>query len=553
MRNLGLKLLTLGIIVVATGVVVASASPRAPTTDVGAYRTPPQGATYVGSTTCFTCHSAEHRDWSNTLHSKAFEEVAANPKAVLADFASGDEFRQVDGKAYAAADVTYTVGSKARQRYVQKTDKGYQVLPGEWDIAAKQWIKADAADWTKDCVGCHTTGLDVAKMTWSEAGVTCEACHGPGSVHVEKAKALKAGTSPMSDEVYAVRQAIVKTTDANVCGQCHNRGTSADKQHPYPVGYVVGGPLDDTMFISVAPTGKEDDPFFWPDKTEKQNQETFLAWKASKHGKALEDLKANPGAADYCVGCHSSDFANQDKVFAQDLVTLKNAQFSITCVMCHAPHGEAKLADQLRQDSYDLCITCHSGSGKTGKSPIQAGGEVHHPMREMFEGQKLLGLGPQPSKHYSNEAFGPVCASCHMVATAVTSDSSGIPNLPSHTWQVVKPGSAAKGQKDSCTTCHTLEKSKDNTPENLSAYIDKVQKGTKKRVDGLKEDLKAIADEHKDWDPKAKDKSKEQLSYERAVTLVSFVESDGSWGFHNPEYTDTILKEAEKIVDSLLK
>src|SRR5581483_3840264 len=102
-------------------------------------------------------------------------------------------------------------------------------------------------------------------------------------------------------------------------------------------------------------------------------------------------------------------------------------------------------------------------------------------------------------------------------------------------------------------TCHTLEKSKDNTPENLSAYIDKVQKGTKKRVDGLKEDLKAIADEHKDWDPKAKDKSKEQLSYERAVTLVSFVESDGSWGFHNPEYTDTILKEAEKIVDSLLK
>ncbi len=550
MKTLGLKIVVWGIIFLAAGVIVAWASPPVTPVIQQMYRTPPQGATFVGSTACFTCHSAEHRAWSNTLHSKMVQDVAANPKAVLADFAAGADLHSVGGKAYVAADVTFTLGSYSLQRYVQKTDQGYQVLPGEWDVKAKAWVKADAADWLKDCAGCHTTGFDVAKLSWNETGVSCEACHGPGSVHVDKAEALKVGTNPMSDEVYAVRQAIVKTADAQVCAQCHNRGTSPDKAHPYPVGYVVGGPLDNTMFIQAAPTGKDDDPFFWADGHEKTNYGTYIAWSGSKHGAALKDLKAQQGAADYCVGCHSSDFRYQDNVFAQDQVTLKNAEFAITCVMCHEPHGAAKIQFQLRTDSYDLCVSCHNGGNAT--APITAGGAVHHPMQEMFEGQRVLGVGPMPSKHFSNGANGPVCASCHMVVTSLKSETEGL-GAPSHTWKVVKPGTNAEGQADSCTGCHTVGKNKDNTPENLASTIDKVQKDTKKRVEALKDDLKTIADEHKDWDPKATDKPKEQQAYERATTLVSFVESDGSWGFHNPDYANALLKEAEKVVDGLLK
>jgi len=557
MKRIGLKLLVLGVIVVATGVVVASAAPAAPAspvTTVNANRTPPEGATYVGSNTCVVCHSSEHRNWSNTLHPYMIQDPVANPKVIVADFkAGGEDVRAADiggqKRAYTEKDVTYTMGNKYRQRYIIKTDKGFNMLPGQWNVKSKKWVAADAGDWLKDCAGCHTTGFDVQKMAWSELGVGCESCHGPASVHVEKARALPKDVKPVSDEIYAVRQAIVKTVDAAVCGQCHTRGTSPDKEHGYPVGYIVGGPLTDKMFIPVAPTGKADDPNFWPDGTEKKHRQQYIAWGATKHAGALETLRKNPGAADYCVGCHSTDFAKQDNTFAQDKVDLKSAQFSLTCVQCHAPHGEAHIDNQLNMDSYDLCVSCHTGTSG-GRSPIVVGGEVHHPMREMFEGRSFAGLKPQPSKHYSNEAFGPVCASCHMVGTAKSADQD---DIPTHTWKIISPVKAAKGQPDSCTKCHTLEKNKDNTPENLSAYLDKVQKDTKKRVDALTEDLKTIADEHKDWDPKAKDKPKEQVSYERAKTLVSFVETDGSTGFHNPEFTDTILKEAEKLVDTLLK
>lgn len=553
MKRLGLTFIVLGFVVLATGVAVAGAASTPAPVAVAVANTPPAGATYVGSNTCFTCHSAEHRNWSQTLHPKMIQDVAANPKAIIADFKAGEDVRQADlggsTRAYTEKDITFTMGNRYRQRYIAKTDKGYQVLPGQWNVLEKKWVKADPVDWLNDCAGCHTTGFDVAKMSFAEISVGCESCHGPGSVHVDKAKSLKADVKPVSDEIYALRGTIVKTVDSQVCAQCHNKGTSADKKHGYPVGYVVGGPLDETMFIPAKPTGKEDDPFFYPDGKEKAYGMQYAAWKGSVHGsKALKDIQSSDHGSDVCMGCHSTDFAHQDPTFAQDKVTMKNAKFDITCVQCHSPHGEAHIENQLVAESYQLCVSCHTGTAG-GNTVITVGAAVHHPMREMFEGVSFLGLKPTPSKHFANEAHGPVCASCHMSGTVTSQEG----NLATHTWKLVLPTKAAKGQADSCTGCHTLQRNKDNTPENLTFAVEKVQKDTKKRVDALKADLADVQKQHKDWDPKAKDKPKEQLSAERISTLVSFVEADGSWGFHNPEYTDMILKEAEKLIDTLLK
>lgn len=552
MRKLGLILSVVGTGLFVLGIVTLMSFAAKPalakdTQSNPNLRTPPEGATYVGSDTCFKCHSTEHRNWSNTLHSKIVQDAAANPKAVVADFSTGDDVRKGDGQAaYAQTDVTYTLGNKYHQRYIKKTDSGYQVLPGQWNVQTKAWEPAAAADWVKDCAGCHTTGFDASKGSWNEVSVACEACHGPGSVHVDAASKLTPQSS--NDDIYAVRQKIVKTVDAAVCSQCHTRGTSADQAHTYPVGYVVGGPMDKSMFIPAVATGKEDDPIFWPNGTAKENHAQYNEWLASKHGNALADLVANPGAADYCLPCHSTDYNRQDYAFAQDQVTIKNAQFSITCVQCHSPHGEQGIENQLVAESFDLCISCHNATGPQGGATITAGSAVHHPMREMFEGVAFLGVGPSPSPHFANEANGPVCASCHMVKTVVSEESGAMPN---HSWKVVLPTDAAKGQPDSCTGCHTLERDKDNTPENLTYAVQSVQQDTHDRVDALKADLQTIMDAHKDWDPKAKDKSEEQQLAERITTLVSFVESDGSWGFHNPSYTDQILTEAENNMSDL--
>ncbi|MBZ0306859.1 MAG: ammonia-forming cytochrome c nitrite reductase subunit c552, partial [Anaerolineae bacterium] len=254
-------------------------------------------------------------------------------------------------------------------------------------------------------------------------------------------------------------------------------------------------------------------------------------------------------AQEFCMACHSTDFAQQDGDFPQDTVTMENAQFGITCVQCHAPHGDsAGVEAQLRFEAYDLCVSCHTGTD-LGQNPIVVGDEVHHPMREMFEGSSFLDLEPNPSPHFANEAYGPICSSCHMVPTT---QSPLVGHAASHTFQIVLPTQNAEGQPDSCTQCHNPEHDPDATPESLLFYIEEVQADTQERVEDLNADLEEIIADHPDWDPAAEDKPEEQLLSERIHTLVSFVEADGSWGFHNPGYADDILSEAEDLLDELL-
>ena len=71
-----------------------------------------------------------------------------------------------------------------------------------------------------DCGTCHTTGYSALPPdahqddlpgligTWAEPGITCERCHGPGSLHV----ADPSGVHPEVDR------------DAELCGECHLRG-----------------------------------------------------------------------------------------------------------------------------------------------------------------------------------------------------------------------------------------------------------------------------------------------------------------------------------------
>jgi len=57
------------------------------------------------------------------------------------------------------------------------------------------WTGIDQ-NWNYQCAECHSTNLqkryDATKAAydtkWSEINVACEACHGPGSAHVEWAK-----------------------------------------------------------------------------------------------------------------------------------------------------------------------------------------------------------------------------------------------------------------------------------------------------------------------------------------------------------------------------
>jgi hypothetical protein len=77
-----------------------------------------------------------------------------------------------------------------------------------------------------ECVPCHVTGYllpggpkDIAAATRHFADVGCEACHGPGSNHVEAARALAAGASP--EAAATARSAISRPVPPSVCLGCH--------------------------------------------------------------------------------------------------------------------------------------------------------------------------------------------------------------------------------------------------------------------------------------------------------------------------------------------
>jgi len=505
---------------------------------------PPDDAEYVGTDTCFACHSSQHRDWQDTLHARMIQDPVADPSVVIADFEAGGEnvrMIEVDGESrpYTLDDVTFTLGSKYRQRFIMQTDDGFAVLPGQWNRDAEEWVEANPGDWLNDCAGCHTTGFNVEDLSFVEISVGCESCHGPGSTHVEAAEALPDGVDPFSDEVFNVRQQIVATVDAQVCGSCHTRGSSPDGEHGYPVGYVVGGPLDETMFVPVEPTGEEDDPNFWPDGTEKKHRQQFLTWAETGHASAHLTIQEGFGRPS-CMDCHSTDFIMQSPDFPQEVVTLENAQFGITCVQCHDSHS-SDLTDQLAAESYDLCVSCHTGTDE-GNNIIRVGNEVHHPMREMFEGRPFLGIEASPSPHFANEAFGPVCASCHMVPTA---KSAQVGDIASHTFEIILPTTTADGQPDSCTQCHT-----DGDPEDLLFFIEGTQEDTLERIEDLTAEVDTIYEEQ-GWDVEAEDKPETQLIADEIRTLVSFVEADGSLGIHNPDFSAAILDEAEDLLDEL--
>ncbi len=160
----------------------------------------------------------EHTQWKNSLHIKMTKPVAE--ATIVGDFREGTKFADhdrsytfgmKDGKPQVSVSfggrpaetfaVDYTLGAKRYQGYLSMLPEGrIYVLPVFWHIASKRWfdwqeitpIPDGAHDlrqiWNANCFNCHGTNivqgydLDEKKYrsTWTEMGIGCEACHGPG-------------------------------------------------------------------------------------------------------------------------------------------------------------------------------------------------------------------------------------------------------------------------------------------------------------------------------------------------------------------------------------
>ena len=190
---------------------------------------------YVGAKVCGECHPTELALWQGSYHDRAMKEPT--PETVLGDFGEAEiqahrvtsRFFQRDGQYVVRTDgpdgrladfpIRYTFGWYPLQQYLIELPGGrLQALGLAWDsrpkgLGGQRWFHlypnekgmdhtnplhwtAPDQTWNYQCADCHSTDLKkgydperrLYETRFAEINVACEACHGPGSRHVDQAR-----------------------------------------------------------------------------------------------------------------------------------------------------------------------------------------------------------------------------------------------------------------------------------------------------------------------------------------------------------------------------
>lgn len=393
--------------------------------------TPPR-ADYVGAAACGQCHESEFKAWLGSHHALAMQAAAAS--TVLGDFGNA-KFRNAgvestffrrddrfmvrtdgpDGK-LADYEVKYTFGVTPLQQYLVEFPGGrLQALSIAWDsrprgAGGQRWFHLypgeridhrDALHWTGlyqtwnlQCAACHSTnlrkGYDAAgnayKTTSSAINVACEACHGPGSRHLEWAKQARPPYSSQGGKGLVIlksrwseawkRPAEAKTAErdqpaadalTNICAACHaRRSTIAD-------GGAAGAPLEETHRLAMLTP-----PNYHADGQQREEVYTwgsFLQTRMHQRGVTCMDchephaLKLRAPGNALCARCHdAAAFDTEGHHFH------KAGAAGAQCVACHMPAQKYMVIDSRRDHgirvprpdlsdslgSPNACTQCHA-------------------------------------------------------------------------------------------------------------------------------------------------------------------------------------------------
>ena len=221
---------------------------------------------YVSSALCAECHAPQFEGWRGSHHDLAMQ--PAEEGTVLGDF-SGVTFEYhdrttrfyredgrylvntegADGEAH-DFEVRYTFGVTPLQQYlIEFPDGRLQCLDIAWNSLANEWFDLNPLEpvpagdpyhwtgrfqsWNLQCADCHSTAFrknydaasDSYASTWEEIDVGCQTCHGPGALHVERARSWGDAEPPEAAE-YGLAVQLSREDPAgiiNSCAPCHSR------------------------------------------------------------------------------------------------------------------------------------------------------------------------------------------------------------------------------------------------------------------------------------------------------------------------------------------
>ncbi|MCT4622919.1 MAG: tetratricopeptide repeat protein [Schleiferiaceae bacterium] len=332
---------------------------------------------YVGSDQCSSCHQSEYKLWKESHHFHSME--VPNEESVLGDFnqtkfeADGVSYlflkkegdylvTETDGDQSTTYKITYTFGFAPLQQYLIETEDGkLQTLRASWDSDKNIWFNQRAGEdiprsdwlhwhnqaqnWNSMCASCHSTDLhknfnsNNGKYTthFSEINVACEACHGPGSVHIE----LVNNQEYASGKTGLFRKAENSIEQVEMCAPCHSRRTELTEI------FTVDHSFLDQFMPQTLNRG-----FYEPDGQISEEDYVYASFASSKmyhenvkcndcHDSHSNKLKLEGNAL--CMQCHEPKYNTSAHHFHPEKT--RSAQ----CVNCHMT-GKVYMGNDFRRD-----------------------------------------------------------------------------------------------------------------------------------------------------------------------------------------------------------
>ena len=440
---------------------------------------------YAGSDACGRCHTAEYAQWKGGLHLEMTR--PAGETRVRGDFTNGAtldaygrsyRFDRQDGRHFMAVshggrpaerfEVHFTLGAKRVQGYLSRLPDGrIYVLPAFWHIADGRWIDWKEITplpdgdhdvrqiWNITCFNCHATNLannyDVDANTydtsWTEMGIGCEACHGPGGPHVAlmnewqrnpAAKPAYDASRSNRDLGRILRVFSPRTASSrqsfDACSYCHGN------KNNYFLGFRPGERMEEYAlpFLVSQPLPQSDrQGEFWADgRPSRFNRPQALTLSGC----------FNKGEVT-CTNCHVAHGSRHEhslKLQVRDNAGVTLPQSDALCTQCHE-------RDSIVDSRW--AVARPSGDGPTPpqlRSPDSHEPSTSDPRRPTIDRHS----------HHAPASSGSRCIECHM------SDVNWrlLTRRRDHSFASPVPELTAKyGIPNGCTTCH------DNKPPEWAA------------------------------------------------------------------------------------
>jgi len=377
----------------------------------------PEAARFVGREACARCHEKEDGLWRGSHHDLAMQ--PADAATVLGNFDHAtftyhgvtSTFFKKDGRYFVRTDgpdgklheyeIAYTFGVAPLQQYLIAFPGGrYQALNVCWDArlateGGQRWFHLypnenvdfrDVFHWTGPyqnwnfmCAECHSTNVrkgyhpeeDRYETTFSEIDVSCEACHGPGSVHVAWGEAVKAGVArkddprngmavslkdpaPKASWDFDMARGVAKrsvprtsSTEIVACARCHARRSVVSPE------YAHGRPYLDTHRPALL-----DEALYYADgqiADEVYEYGSFVQSRMYRAGVTCSDchdphsLKVRISADTTCSACHL-----REKFDVPSHHFHKPGSKGASCVECHMPARKYMVVDPRRDHSFPV-------------------------------------------------------------------------------------------------------------------------------------------------------------------------------------------------------